>query len=36
MAMAADFFQARAPIKKKTGKDKEPTSNPSLQPWVEK
>ena len=34
--MAANFFQTRAPTKKKSGKDKEPTSNPSLQPWVEK
>ncbi|KAI0003286.1 P-loop containing nucleoside triphosphate hydrolase protein [Russula compacta] len=34
--MAANFFQARAPSKKKSGKEKEPLSNPSLQPWVEK
>jgi hypothetical protein len=34
--MAANFFQARAPTKKKQAKDKEPIPSPSLQPWVEK
>ncbi|KAI0253931.1 P-loop containing nucleoside triphosphate hydrolase protein [Lactifluus subvellereus] len=34
--MAANFFQARAPSKKKSGKEKENVVNPSLQPWVEK
>ncbi|KAH9171529.1 P-loop containing nucleoside triphosphate hydrolase protein [Lactarius sanguifluus] len=34
--MATSFFQARAPAKKKSGKEKENVVNPSLQPWVEK
>ncbi|KAI0303428.1 P-loop containing nucleoside triphosphate hydrolase protein [Multifurca ochricompacta] len=34
--MTANFFQARGPSKKKTGKEKESIINPSLQPWVEK
>ncbi|KAF8479003.1 P-loop containing nucleoside triphosphate hydrolase protein [Russula ochroleuca] len=34
--MAANFFQARAPTKKKQAKDKESVPSPSLQPWVEK
>ncbi|KAF8270369.1 P-loop containing nucleoside triphosphate hydrolase protein [Lactarius quietus] len=34
--MATNFFQARAPAKKKSGKEKEHVVNPSLQPWVEK
>ncbi|KAI9434016.1 P-loop containing nucleoside triphosphate hydrolase protein [Lactarius indigo] len=31
--MATSFFQARAPAKKKSGKEKENAVNPSLQPW---
>ncbi|KAH9967901.1 P-loop containing nucleoside triphosphate hydrolase protein [Russula dissimulans] len=34
--MAVNFFQAREQSKKKPGKEKQPISNPSLQPWVEK
>jgi len=34
--MAANFFQARAPSKKKQVKETEHIPNPSLKPWVEK
>jgi len=34
--MAANFFQALAPSKKKQTKEKEHIPSPRLQPWVEK